>query len=70
MKNAKIILIALACILMLVIVFQNTAPVETKLLFVTVTMPRAVLLAVLGGMGFVAGLLTAASMGRKKKPSA
>jgi putative membrane protein len=59
MKRAKIIAGAVIAALLIVIVVQNRQPVATKLLFVTVTMPRAMLLLVSILMGFVLGLLAA-----------
>jgi len=57
MSKARKIIIALLVVLTVIVILQNTQAVDTKLLFVTVTMPRALLLLVtfLGGlaMGFV-----------------
>jgi uncharacterized integral membrane protein len=50
--------IAIGGIVLLIIVLQNTDAVETRLLFVTLTMPRAVLLFSTTAIGFVLGLLT------------
>jgi uncharacterized integral membrane protein len=44
-------------LLLLVIILQNTAAVETKVLFVTLTMPRAVLLLGTTLVGFILGVL-------------
>jgi uncharacterized integral membrane protein len=65
MKKIKTIVIALVLLLVLIIVLQNTQSVETKLLFAKVTMPRAFLLMLTFLFGFVAGLLTTLSFGRK-----
>lgn len=46
-------------ILLLVVIAQNTAPVETTLLFVSITMPRAVLLLLMLLVGFALGIVTA-----------
>ena len=62
----KTILIVVIVVLLIVIVLQNTATVETKLLFVEVSMPRALLLFSAGLVGFVAGLLYG-GRGRKAK---
>ena len=57
---------ALAMILIvLIVVFQNTELVETKLLFVTVTMPRAALLAITMLIGVAAGILVALGLSKK-----
>ena len=50
-----------------VVVLQNTAAVETRLLFTTVTMPRAVLLFVTLSIGVVCGWFLGAWKRQKKK---
>ena len=67
MKNVKIILIIGISILALIIFLQNTEAVDTKLLFVTVTMSRALLLILTFGLGFATGLITMSYMSRKPK---
>ena len=72
MSRAKIIAIAAVTVLVIIIVLQNTQAVETKLLFVTVSMPRAVLLFVTLLAGFALGLVAAGWLGKlsgKKPPS-
>jgi len=67
MSRAKIIAAAIAAVLVLIIVAQNRETVETHILFLTISMPRAILL------GAVAGLLTAFGVittGRKKNTTA
>ncbi len=59
--------IAALAIVVVIVILQNTAPVETKLLFVSITMPRAVLLFLTFVIGFVVGLLAAGRIARKKK---
>jgi len=65
MKKVKIAVIIVISILALIIFLQNTEAVETKLLFATVTMSRALLLMLTFIMGFVGGLITASSILRK-----
>ena len=60
MQKLKLIFIAVLAIIVLIIAIQNTANVETRLLFATVTMPRAVLLFVMLAIGFVIGWLSGA----------
>ena len=69
MKNWKSALLAVAAILAIVVVLQNIEDATTRILFVTVTMPRAVLLLSMLVVGFVAGLLTAARLRRKADAS-
>ena len=45
--------------LLLIVIVQNTAPIETRLLFATLTMPRAVLLLLMLLVGFALGIVTA-----------
>lgn len=68
MKKARPILAAVLAILVLVVVLQNTESVETKLLFATVEMPRALLLLVTMLVGVVLGLVAGLRMaGRGSK---
>lgn len=59
LNKLKIVAIALATLLVLIVVLQNTQAVETKLLFLTVTMPNAALLFGTLIIGFAIGVLTA-----------
>ena len=56
-SKARLIVITAAVVVTLILVFQNTEPVETQILFAEVRMPRAFLLAITAGIGFVAGWL-------------
>ncbi len=59
MNLRKIRLVGMACILVLAIVWilQNRGPVQTRFLFVTVTMPQSALLAITPLAGIAAGML-------------
>jgi uncharacterized integral membrane protein len=67
MKNMKMIVIIVVSLLVLIIVLQNTQSVETKLLFITITMPRAFLLFLTSLFGFVIGAVSTLSFSRKEK---
>jgi putative membrane protein len=67
MNKLKIAVAAIVAVLLIIVILQNTQQVETKLLFVTVSMPRAVLLLTTLVVGFVIGLLAAGRL--SKKPS-
>ena len=67
MKKFALIAILVAVVLGIIVVLQNTESVETKLLIVTVTMPRAVLLFVTAMIGFAAGVILSLGMMRKAK---
>ena len=59
MNKVKIVGIAVIVLIVLIVVLQNTQAVETKLLFLTVTMPNAALLFGTLIVGFAIGVLTA-----------
>ena len=52
----------------LILVFQNTQAVETKFLFMTMTMPRAALLAITMLIGVFIGILIALALSGKNSP--
>ncbi len=57
MKKAKVIVIAVIIVLSLIVFFQNTEVVVTKILFAKIEMSRAVLLLLTFGLGVVTGLI-------------
>jgi putative membrane protein len=65
MKKFKTIVITVVLVLVLVLILQNTQSVETKFLFVKITMPRAFLLMLTFLFGFIAGLLATLRFERK-----
>ena len=65
MKKVKIIAITTILLLALIVFLQNTQAVETKFLFMTITMPRVLLLMLTFIMGFIGGLITASYILRK-----
>lgn len=67
MTKFKAAVIAVVGLFVLIVVLQNTAAVETKILFVSITMPRAVLLLGTLLIGFALGVLTASRIARKPK---
>ena len=69
LTKVKIVVAALAVILVAVVILQNTESVETRLLFVTVEMPRAMLLFLALLIGFGLGLASALMWGSRKKPA-
>ena len=58
-SKLKIVGIAVIVLMVVSVVLQNTQAVETKLLFLTVTMPNAALLFGTLIVGFAIGVLTA-----------
>jgi uncharacterized integral membrane protein len=64
----KIAGIAILALVVLIVVLQNTDSVDTRILFVTLTMPRAALLFGTLVVGFIIGIFTAGNLiGRKKE---
>ena len=62
----RLIVALMLSILVIIVVLQNTEAVETRLLFVTLAMPRAVLLFTTTLIGFALGILTSLVWMRKK----
>jgi putative membrane protein len=58
-SKVKIVGIAVIVMIVLIVVLQNTQAVETRLLFLTVTMPNAALLFGTLIIGFAVGVLMA-----------
>ena len=67
MKKVKLIAIIVISILAFIIFLQNTESVETKILFMQVSMPRAILLILTFIVGFVAGTITTSMLLRKSE---
>jgi lipopolysaccharide assembly protein A len=68
MKKLKLIIALIAVILVLIVVLQNTQPVETTFLFYKVTMPNAALIGLALLIGIAAGILAALALsGNKQK---
>ncbi len=57
MKSVKLIALIALTILIGVLIIQNIAPVEARLLFASVQLPLIVLLLLAGGSGFLIGLI-------------
>ena len=68
MTRTKVVITTILALLVFIVILQNTAAVETKILFVTITMPRAVLLIGTTLVGFLLGVLVAFRMAKQKKP--
>jgi len=68
MTQLRYIVGGVLALCVLVVVLQNTEPVDTHVLFYTLTLPRAFLLAATFIVGFVVGALwTVRSSGRGKQ---
>lgn len=67
MNKTKLIAAAVIALLGIIVIAQNTDPVETRILFFTVTMPRFILLLITALLGFAVGLLSAFGFKIRKK---
>jgi uncharacterized integral membrane protein len=67
MRDLKLITASILAILVAILVFQNTEPVETHLLSGTVAMPHAVLIFISAAAGFALGVLLTMSLRSKRK---
>jgi len=66
-EKGRLIAAAVGALLVLIVVLQNTQAVETKILFLTLTMPRAALLLGTLLVGFALGYLVANIRFRKTR---
>ena len=68
-KNIKIKIFVIVFVLLLVfiVVLQNTQSVETKVLFMTITTPRAFLIFLTFILGFILGSVSALIFSQKNK---
>ena len=67
MKRLKLIGALTAVLLSVIVILQNTQPVQTKFLLVTITMPNAVLIGLTLLIGIAAGILVSLTLSGKRK---
>jgi|OpeIllAssembly_1097287.scaffolds.fasta_scaffold77484_2 uncharacterized integral membrane protein len=67
MKKLKLIGALTAVLLSVIVILQNTQPVQTKFLLVTITMPNAVLLGIALLIGIAVGILVSLTLSGKRK---
>lgn len=67
MSRFKLITAVVLFATCMIIVLQNTEPVSTRILFYTITMPRAVLLFGTTCIGFTIGILVSFFMQKEKR---
>lgn len=65
MAKVKLFSVLALILLVLIVVFQNTEPVQTKFLFAQLTMPRAALLAITMLIGVAVGVLVSLLVSKK-----
>ena len=69
MLKLKWIAITIAVLLIVTLLLQNTEPVETRVLFTSFVMPRAVLLFVTAALGFLCGVILTLMLIKKDSAS-
>ncbi len=67
MKHVKIILALVLCLALLALIVQNTAPVETRFLWIKRELPAIVLLLATTVGGMLLGLFLALRLARSRK---
>ena len=67
MPKIRVIALLTLLLLTIVLILQNTHAVVTRLLFVTVSMPLAALLALTLLIGFAGGVLAAMKVGKSRQ---
>ena len=67
MKKVKLTIAVMAIFLVVIIVFQNVESVATRILFIKITMPRALLLLVTMLLGFVIVIIFGGSITNRFK---
>jgi uncharacterized integral membrane protein len=67
MQKIKLVALVVIAVLAVIIFFQNRETVETRFLFATIKMSRALLLILTFVLGFVTGLLVTTHVLRRKK---
>ena len=65
-KRTKLIAIVALGILLFIVVLQNTETVETRFLFASIAMPRAMLMLTMTLIGFALGVLSLSGLVEKK----
>jgi uncharacterized integral membrane protein len=66
-KRSGLIIILVLTLLVTIIVLQNTESVQTRILFIKITMPRALLLFITLLFGFIAGIIVSIGVVRRQK---
>ncbi len=68
MKTVKLVTIVIICLVLVLVVVQNTAPMEARFLWLTATTPAILLLFITAVGGFVLGMIVALLVARGAKP--
>ena len=65
MKKMKLVGMLTAVVLSVIVILQNTQPVETRFMFIKITMPNAILLGLTLLIGIAIGILVALTRSSK-----
>lgn len=65
----KLAIVLVIAVLVVIVVFQNTEPVQTEILFFTITLSRAILLLLTCLIGFVGGIISTLYLLRHRRSS-
>jgi len=68
MARLKLIAAFTAILLIVIVILQNTQPVETRFLLITITMPNALLIGFTLLIGIAVGIIAALALSTKQKP--
>lgn len=66
MDKLKLVFAAIVAIILIILIVQNREDVEIRLLVATVTMPRALLIAITALFGFAIGVLASLAFSRQR----
>lgn len=69
LNRFRLIIVSVLVLLTVIVVLQNTETVETKLLFFSISMPRAALLFGALAVGFASGVLVANRLASRVAPN-
>jgi len=67
MRNVKLVVVLLLSFALVMVVAQNTAPIEARFLWMAAEIPAILLLFLTAVGGFVVGILTSLLVGRRAR---
>lgn len=66
MEKLKLIGALIGVVLLIIVILQNTEDVDTRILFVTISMPRALLIFISALIGAAVGMVAGTILNKKK----
>jgi uncharacterized integral membrane protein len=67
-SRVKLVVALIFALLTLIVILQNTTPVKTRFLFISITMPNAALLGLTLLIGIAIGIIIARVLSGKREP--